>query len=169
MQMPDINLDALPGPDRNRWDLRDEVFWSPGRSRFVVVYSISEYRMGWEVGLLCWGHMLGSATVVDYTLTRPLVACWTTSCRWITEDVFAIRGVHAVHLLRYTTPLILGHATRGFFIIPDSEAMDLGSDSGVTIDQAAIDIVHWTPWDQEGLDKALDQQDQKTPPQSPQL
>lgn len=152
-----IVIEELPGPKRGEWPalyFRDEVVWSPRRTRFALAYSICEASMNNEVGCLLWGRSDATHGIVEQNITQMLACCWSSPwCRWLDEDVFAFKAQRYDGRMA-RVPLVIAHATAGFRIVPAS------NDARMWIDDIQTPAgTDWVPWNEETLVKMIEKAD----------
>jgi hypothetical protein len=149
-----IMIDMLPGPKRGEWPalyFRDEVTWSPHHTRFALAYSICEASMNNEVGCLLWGRLEGTHGIAEQNITQMVACCWRSPwCCWLDEDVFVFKAQRYDGRIN-RVPLIVAHATAGFYIVPGS------NDARLWIDRVqALDGIDWVPWNEAILVKMIE-------------
>jgi len=89
----EIDVDSLPGPKRGEWPalyFTDAIFPSPDGRCAAVLYSITEMRMGWDVGALA---VFRNRDKPRLLLNSEQFLCCSTndSIIWLTNDVFAAK------------------------------------------------------------------------------
>jgi hypothetical protein len=105
-----IDISGLHGPKRGSYPahfFRDEVAWSPSRSRFAIAYTICEVSMSNDVGCIAWGTQEAGKIKIVQNPAELLVSCWGTPfARWISDTKFIIR-IQVRDISRLLVPVLV--------------------------------------------------------------
>jgi hypothetical protein len=120
---PDIHVGQLPGPDRAKWPenfFRDEIVWSPSKTRFALAYSIAEASMNNEMGCVLWGEQRADGTAILGNPRWVHACCWEKPwCVWLDDDIFVFKAQEGSGS-KVQLPLVIVHVTKGFALMPDT-------------------------------------------------
>ncbi len=87
----EIDVDSLPGPKRgSTMHMRDAIYPSPDGKHAVVLHTITEIRMGWDVGIFA---LFANRANPKPILTPVSFRCCHTedAVIWLTDNMFAVK------------------------------------------------------------------------------